>query len=73
MLTLDLPPQVEQLIIDTAKAQGISINELIAQHFTPKNPLIERAKNRPNRTIIGMDAVATQRQWRDEWENNEFK
>lgn len=29
MITLDLPPQLQEVIIDTAKKQGVSVNDYI--------------------------------------------
>lgn len=37
---LDIPPHIEQVIIATAKGQGVSVGELLAQKF-PSDDLAE--------------------------------
>lgn len=71
-MIIDLPPHIEQVIIRQAKAQGISVSELIANKFDDKadNPMIARALSLPKTTCFdGVDAIELQREWRDEWEH----
>lgn len=36
-MIIDIPPQVEQMIIHQAQSQGISVDELIIQKFATKD------------------------------------
>lgn len=74
MLTLDLPAHIEQVIINQAKNQGISVADLIAEKFRqpemPENPMIAAVMAlEPSSHFQNADAVALQREWRDEWES----
>lgn len=69
------PPYVEQVLIQQAQAQGVSVADLVMQKFgltraEPQqeevNPMIARALANPNPAVLG-DGVALQREWRDEW------
>lgn len=54
MLTINLPYDTEQLIITTAKEQGVSVDTLIAQAFAPINfDLVQMtaAINAPTTTV----------------------
>lgn len=74
-MVIDLPPYVEQVLIQQAQAQGVSVADLVMQKFgltraEPQqeevNPMIARALANPNPAVLG-DGVALQREWRDEW------
>lgn len=74
-MVIDLPPYVEQVLIQQAQAQGVSVADLVMQKFgltraEPQqeevNPMIARALANPNPEVLG-DGVALQREWRDEW------
>lgn len=74
-MVIDLPPYVEQVLIQQAQAQGVSVADLVMQQFgltraEPQqeevNPMIARALANPNPAVLG-DGVALQREWRDEW------
>lgn len=69
MITLDLPPQIEQAIINQAQQQGVTINQLLADIFAPQQPqlLSDFIKAMPNRSYLG-DGLAYQREIRNEWE-----
>lgn len=71
MLTLDLPPHVEQVIISQAQAKGISVADLIVQTFSQpemQNPMIAAVMAfEPSANFKNVDAVALQKEWRNEW------
>lgn len=76
-MVIDLPPYVEQVLIQQAQAQGVSVADLVMQKFgltraEPQqeevNPMIARALALPKSSCFdGYDAVELQREWRDEW------
>lgn len=76
-MVIDFPPYVEQVLIQQAQAQGVSVADLVMQKFgltrienqvvsEEVNPMIARALANPNPAVLG-DGVALQREWRDEW------
>lgn len=69
-MLIDLPPHIEQIIISQAQIQGISVAEFIIQKVaneTP-NPMIEAVMAlEPSQSFKEVDAVALQRELRDEW------
>lgn len=69
MITLDLPPHVEQTLISTAQSKGMSIGELITQWISASesNPMIAKAQSLPSPTSYTKNAVELQREWRNEW------
>lgn len=72
MITLDLPPQIEQHIIQRAKQESLTVNELILQWATQDKQnhsmlLTDFIKTLPNRSHIG-DGLAIQKALRDEWD-----
>lgn len=71
-MIIDIPLEVEQLIITKAKAQKMTVEELIIQWAIQAeneiNPMIALALAFPKSTSFdGIDAVELQRKWRDEW------
>lgn len=69
MIILDLPPQIEQHIIERAKQKSLTVNELILQwaNQDKKNNsilLIDFIKTLPNRSHIG-DGLAIQKALRN--------
>lgn len=70
MLTLDLPPHIEQAIIHQAQAQGVSINELITRWAKQDDVLLtDFFKTTPKIAAFeNTDPVAYQREMRDEWD-----
>lgn len=69
-MLIELPPHIEQIIISQAQIQGVSVAELISQKFeTPtQNPMIEAVMAlEPSDNFKNIDAVALQRELRDEW------
>lgn len=70
-MVIDFPPHIEQAIIQEAQAQGLSVADLIANLFMEKqevNPMIEAVMSlEPSAHFQNVDAVALQREWRDEW------
>lgn len=70
-MIIDLPPHIEQVIIAKAQAEHISVADLItkwAKQETDVNPMIEAVmKLEPSAEMKKIDAVALQREWRNEW------
>lgn len=69
MITLELAPEVEKLLIKTAEQQGITVNQLVSD-WTMKqsSPLVlDFIQSLPNRSYLG-DPLTIQREIRDEWE-----
>lgn len=71
MIVLDLPPNVEHYINQTASYQGLTVNELITKWATKDEKssilLSDFVKELPNRTHLG-DGIAIQKALRDEWD-----
>lgn len=71
MLVLDLPPQTEQMIIQTAHYQGLTVDELIKQWADTalsrptKKSVADLVKDKTLQGFDG-DPVAIQRALRDE-------
>lgn len=70
MLTLDLPPSVEQQIISNAHAQNLSVSEYVLRHL----PVQKTPNKQSMRAVAGIlegrleEALAFQKQLRDEWD-----
>lgn len=65
---IDLPSHIEQGIIAKAKAEHISVADLItkwAKQETAVNPMIARVLVNLNPSVLG-DGVELQREWRNE-------
>lgn len=72
MITLDLPPQIEQHIIERAEQKSLTVNELILQWANQDKQnnsilLTDFVKTLPNRSHIG-NGLAIQKALRDEWD-----
>lgn len=69
-MLIDLPPHIEQIIISQAQIQGISVAEFIIQKVVDEKPnsMIEAVMAlEPSQSFKEVDAVALQREWRNEW------
>lgn len=69
-MLIDLPPHIEQIIIERANYQGISVAEFIIQKVIDETPnsMIEAVMAlEPSNNFKTVDAVALQRELRDEW------
>lgn len=71
-MIIDIPLEIEQLIIPKVKAQKMTVEESIIQWAIQAeneiNPMIALALTFPKSTSFdGIDAVELQRKWRDEW------
>lgn len=66
-MILDFPPHTEQLLIQTAQQQGLSIEELIAKLLEKSNnSMINRALAIQNPNVLG-DGLTIQKELRHEW------
>lgn len=71
---LELPPHIEQVLIERAEQQGISVAQMLAQDYapkvaenTPQNPMLARAMANNNPSVLG-NGLTIQRELRSEWD-----
>lgn len=65
-MIIDLPPKTEQLLIQTAQNQGVSIADLIERLLNP-NPMIQKALSIKNPSALG-NGLKIQQELRNEWD-----
>lgn len=69
MITLELAPEVEKLLIKTAEQQGITVNQLVttlAEQLPKSQSVADLLRGRRKLTSFPEDLVAWQREQRDE-------
>lgn len=71
---LELPPHIEQVLIERAEQQGISVAQMLVQDYAPKvaestlqNPMLARAMANNNPSVLG-NGLTIQRELRSEWD-----
>lgn len=64
---LELPPHIEQVLIERAEQQGISVAQMLVQDYAPNAKVTDLFADTPTLPIFqGIDPVAYQRALRDD-------